>query len=205
MRSLTSIPTFDSVLHEDEWGFPWTLSDDPAILMESDRNPMLREDGTEVRARMVQLRPGFIIEDVRETSDRMVVCSPTHYARSLGVALLHEQRRANSLLVAIGSKAGPPGAADPGPDVAPTVREHTPISTWLGVAAAVGIDDSTIRSHRRRTGDNTAPYFGSDQEARAWYAAMSKAPDFARSGRRRKESSRAVQKEGVVDWSKIQI
>ena len=60
--------TFD-VVHVDADGVPWTTSDDPAVRMECERGPVQTEDGTWRRARLVHLRPGYILEDVVHDHD----------------------------------------------------------------------------------------------------------------------------------------
>jgi hypothetical protein len=82
-----------------------------------------------------------------------------------------------------------------------------PISSWLAVARAVGIDDSTIRAHRRRTGDATPPYFESAAAARAWYAALRTAPDTrpALPSHRRRRARLAKEHAGAVNWKTVQV
>ena len=91
--------TFD-VVHVDDDGVPWTTSDDSAVRMECERGPIQTEDGTWRRARLVHLRPGYILEDVVHDHNSGVPlrCRPDHYARSMDLARLLEQRRTNDLL-----------------------------------------------------------------------------------------------------------
>lgn len=81
-----------------------------------------------------------------------------------------------------------------------------PLSTWLQVARALGVDDSTIRAHRRRTRDGTRSFFGTAMEARAWYAALVAAPDYvAGKAPRRSRARAASENTGPVDWSKVKV
>ena len=103
--------TFD-VVHVDADGVPWTTSDDPAVRMECERGPVQTEDGTWRRARLVHLRPGYILEDVVHDHDSGVPlrCRPDHYARSMDLARLLEQRRTNDLLAQFVRAAPDPDA-----------------------------------------------------------------------------------------------
>jgi hypothetical protein len=103
--------TFD-VVHVDADGVPWTTSDDPAVLMECERGPVHTEDGTWRRARLVHLRPGYILEDVVHDHNSGVPlrCRPDHYARSMDLARLLEQRRTNDLLAQFVRAAPDPDA-----------------------------------------------------------------------------------------------
>lgn len=47
-----------------------------------------------------------------------------------------------------------------------------PLSSWKDVAAALGVAESTIRAHRKRTGDKTLPLFACADEAREWYRTL---------------------------------
>ena len=80
--------------------------------------------------------------------------------------------------------------------------DSTPLSTWLDVARAVGIDDSTIRAHRRRTRDPQRPFFASAADARAWYASVVAKPAAVPSPRR-KRGPRIDG--GVVDWNAVKL
>ncbi|MES2643860.1 MAG: hypothetical protein V4850_30510 [Myxococcota bacterium] len=82
-----------------------------------------------------------------------------------------------------------------------------PISTWLQIASAIGVDDSTIRAHRRRTRDQTRPLFESAEAARRWYADLVAAPDYTEPERRRRKraSAKPSPSEGAVDWSKVEV
>lgn len=88
--------------------------------------------------------------------------------------------------------------------VPPSPRIGAPTSSWLDVARAVGVDDSTIRTHRRRTRDGTAPLFADTDAARAWYAALVRAPDAPPPSGRRAPPKRTAPT-GVVDWSKVDV
>lgn len=103
------------------------------------------------------------------------------------------------LRIGLRSLSPAPVPAVAGPGVALGDR---PISSWQEVARAVGVDDSTIRAHRRRTRDPKRPYFANDAEARTWYAQLVAAPDFAETrSRRRGPNVRG----GVVDFAKIKL
>lgn len=82
-----------------------------------------------------------------------------------------------------------------------------PLSTWLAVAAALGVDDSTIRSHRRRTRDETGPFFASDVEARSWYSGMVNAPDFfeGTTRPRNRKPKGDTGNQGWIDWKKVKV
>lgn len=125
-----------------------------------------------------------------------------HAARQLDVAAIGARARALAgcvermaaelaeLQVLIGETAGTSQA------------DGAPLATWLDVAAAVGIDDSTIRAHRRRTRDPQRPFFGSAAEARSWYAQLVAKPAFVPSPSKK----RCPQvKGGVVDWGTVVV
>ncbi|MDP2310943.1 MAG: hypothetical protein Q8P18_33295 [Pseudomonadota bacterium] len=110
-----------------------------------------------------------------------------------------------------------PGLAFPGvPYVAPSAVEPVPVppsqsaplSSWRAVAEALGVDDSTVRLHRRRTRDSHPRLFADAAEARRWYTALVRAPTYADppSGRKpRKKKSPPGSGSGVVDWAKLKI
>ena len=77
-----------------------------------------------------------------------------------------------------------------------------PLATWLDVARAIGVDDSTIRAHRRRTRDPRKPFFGSATEARSWYAALVAKPAHVPAPRRKRGTQVMG---GVIDWDKVAV
>lgn len=79
---------------------------------------------------------------------------------------------------------------------------RAPLTTWLEVARVIGIDDSTIRAHRRRTRDPQRPFFASATDARSWYSHLVAQPAFVPSARR-KRGPRVHG--GVVDWDKVEL
>ena len=98
-----------------------------------------------------------------------------------------------------------PGLADLQALIGPTTLRAQPdaagpLATWLDVARAVGVDDSTIRAHRRRTRDPHRPFFGTAADARSWYAQLVGKPAFIPAARRNR-GPRVTG--GVVDWDKV--
>ncbi len=117
--------------------------------------------------------------------------SPGDYASVVGLHLLAES---------IGLQQGQP---PPPPDAKAC---ESPISTWMQFAAAVGVDDSTVRAHRRRTRDKTRPFFASAAEARAWYARLVAAPDYTPQRKSRHQTKKkAAQQDGPVDWKNTKV
>ncbi|MDP2305505.1 MAG: hypothetical protein Q8P18_05715 [Pseudomonadota bacterium] len=81
-----------------------------------------------------------------------------------------------------------------------------PIATWVEVARAIGVDDSTIRAHRRRTRDGSRPFFADATAARSWYSALVRTPTWVEPARgRRRKASSSPAGEGPVDWSKVTV
>lgn len=90
-----------------------------------------------------------------------------------------------------------------GPAVARSAPDSGgPLTTWLDVARAIGVDDSTIRAHRRRTHDPQRPFFGSAAEARSWYAQLVAKPAYIPACRRKRGPRVSG---GVVDWDKVAV
>lgn len=110
----------------------------------------------------------------------------------------------------LGQRVGPAAVEPPVDPVigVDRVEGARPLSSWLAVAKAINVDDSTIRSHRRRTGDKHGPFFGSETEAREWYSGVVSAPDYVEGKgktRARKAKPRAPEVNGVVNWSKVKV
>lgn len=95
---------------------------------------------------------------------------------------------------------------DPAPESAPA----SPLTTWLQVAKALGVDDSTLRALRKRAGDRTEACFAGMEEARTWYRAVkAKARRLGGAGESRPKTRRrggAAKVIGcVVDWDKVKV
>lgn len=95
---------------------------------------------------------------------------------------------------------------DPAPESAPA----SPLTTWLQVAKALGVDDSTLRALRKRAGDRTQACFADVDEVQAWYRTVkAKARRLGGAGepqsktRRRREVPKVIG--GVVDWDKVKV
>ncbi len=219
INQLVEAPFVSEIVYTDDFAVPWTTTDHPAVIMESERSPIEMTDGSLVRPRAVVLRTGFAIDDVASDPDSPVYCCREDYEPAMAaiVRLVRSERdvlraqiegvfrggvglpRASSPQVS-NPTARPRPPADAMPPTAPT-----PISTWLSVATAVGVDDSTIRAHRRRTQDGHGPYFGSDDEARSWYAAMVSSPTHVPGKGRTRKPKRAPEISVPVDWSKVKV
>jgi hypothetical protein len=101
---------------------------------------------------------------------------------------------------------GPAGGVEGAP-----VSGDAPLMTWRQVATALDVDDSTLRSLRKRAGDHTVACFANVEEAQDWYRSV-KSKKAKRLGvtaeprtkaRRRREEPRVT--DGVVDWGKVQV
>ncbi|MCA9491742.1 MAG: hypothetical protein KC621_17545 [Myxococcales bacterium] len=60
-------------------------------------------------------------------------------------------------------------------------RANQPLTSWSAVADAVGVSVDTLLRRRREHGiRERRPWFGSEREAREWYAALGRAPPLSR-------------------------
>lgn len=155
------------VLNVDDDGFEWVASTDPAVRSECERNPIQMDDGLVERPRLVQLRPGYILEDVvgDSASSGPLGCPSDHYRRSMEVAQLRGYREAITLLTRLTSS--PEGR---GGDEQRVESASGPLTTWAAVARAVGVSADTMGRRRKEWKDTRPhPYYIDIAAARAWY------------------------------------
>ncbi len=159
--------------------FEWVASADPAVLFECEGNPFQMNDGLLVRPRRVQLRPGYILEDVvgDPSPSGPLACDPHHYRRSMEVAQLLAHRESNARLQHLTSRLECSGGDHPRREVVaapvgpgtPTGKSG-PMTTWAAVARAVGVSVDTMGRRRKEWRDiRPHPYYIDAAAAQAWY------------------------------------
>jgi hypothetical protein len=80
-----------------------------------------------------------------------------------------------------------------------------PLSSWRQVAAAIGVDDSTIRAHRRRTRDDSKPFFSGADAARSWYEDLVGTPAPPPRASRGPRAPKQPKGDGPVDWKNVKL